>query len=586
MKKLLAIFVVAVMVLSLMPMTMSAATADWVVNSVEGTAVIDGVKDEAYDAFEALVFETCGEGSGNGGGATLDTPLGYGYIMNDADFVYFFMDVHDSDMDNTSANNYERDSVEIFFMDAAALNDAGNPVTAGAKVQWRVCYDGDMGADSGIVPVANDTCVVKVNDDGSGYVVEGKFPITEVLNNQIEMLLQINSASGGARSATVYASGHPEGDNGYQRNSRDTTYDCWMTLALAGDHADTRRDPVEVPYEFTAKNYVDAQSAPFFSQLFAQDVVSWGWYGVGSGKGGVLGDTVDYSWNAIDLTQPVFDTTNTNDWTAAPNYAIQVSCNGILDTAGDTAHYEFSISDIVITADGYDTVTIPAQTLDCKWVAKEESWGISGTDSSIELGATIRDTLGLTVQQFCEEYIPAISNISYSVTLDKWNLVTAADVQAFVDGLGALEDAFINESLAEYTDRVNAALATASAEGATPDAIKDALDDATKAVNRARKDSENNGYVNAAYAHCDSLQAIVDQIQGLYDAAVAAQSAPAEEPVAADNAPADSEANAPADSASSSSEGGSSTGLIVGIIVVVVVIVVVVAAILLGKKKK
>ena len=591
MKRLLALLVVATMIVSIFAMTnvVSAATADWVVNSVEGTATIDGVKDDAYDAFEALVFETCGEGSGNGGGATLDTPLGHGYIMNDAEYVYFFMDVDDADRDNTSTNAYERDSVEVFFMEPAALNDAGQPIAAGAKTQWRICYDGDMGADSGTPPVSGDTCVVLEKEDGSGYVVEGKFPITEVLNNQIEMLLQINSASGGARSATVYASGHPEGDNGYQRNDRKSDYDCWMTLALAGDHADTRVDPIPVAQEITVKNYQSILDRKFDTQIFVQDQATWSyWNTVYSGPSIGLGTTGEFAANGLYQPVPADALTAelTKDYATAPKLAVQLSDNAMAD--GDAEEFTATYSDITIKATGYTDVVIPGAAVEKKLKAAAADWGMSGNSWEIDLGTPIITDLGLTVQQFCTEYLPALTDINFTVSFDTYNLNDLATVQAFVDNLAVVEQEFVDtdETIVEALEKANAALAAAQAEGATAEALEDALKDANSAKNRANKTRENAGWAEGGIADTyiqTTFGGIVDQIQALVDAAAA--SAPAEEEAPADEAeaPAD-EAEAPADS--SSSESGSSTGVIVGIIVAVVVVVVVVLAVVLGKKKK
>lgn len=566
MKRLLAILVVATMLVSIIAMTpvLNAATADTVINSAEGTAVIDGVKDDAYANATELVFDQCG--SSNGGGAVLDTPAAHGYVINDAEWVYVFYDVHDTDLDNTATNSYEQDSIELFYMEN------------NTKQQWRIHYD-EGNADADQTKVDTSWYAVVVGDNG--YTVECKFPITDVLNNQIEMLMQVDWCSGGKRDATVYITGHPEGDDGWQRDNRQTTYDCWWTLQLVGEFEDTRVDPVEEAEEITVKNYATIKNTQFFTQLFGQDVVSWGWFGVGSGAGSTLGQTVEMNWNAIDLTQPDFNAENTSDFTKAPNYSIQVSCNGTM-AAGDSAHYIFSVSDITITAEGYDNVVIPAQELDCKWVGKEESWGISGTDSSIELGTPIRDALGISIQQFCEEYIPAITNINYTLTLDSYNLNTLADVEAFEEGLAELEQAFIDETLAEYTTKVNEALTAAQAAGDDADALKKALDDANKALNRATKEVENSGYaadgLAATYVK-DTLGAVVAEIQSMVDAAAPAEPEPAEDNTPEDNTPA-----APS-SSSTSSEGGS-TGLIVGIVVAVVVVVAAVVGIVLGKKKK
>lgn len=581
MKRLLAILVVATMLVSIFAMTnvVSAATADWVVNSVQGTAVIDGVKDEGYDAFEALVFDTCGKSDGNGGGATLETPLGYGYIMNDDQFVYFFMDVHDADMDNTSDDAWQRDSVEAFYMDFA---EGGG----GSKVQWRVCYDGTMGADSGTPPVDGETCVVKVNDDGSGYVVEGKLPITEVLNNQIEMLLQINSATGGARSATVYASGHPEGDDGYQRNDRTTDYDCWMTLQLVGEFADTRVDPVPVAQEITVKNYQDIMARNFTTQIFVQDQATWSyWNTVYGGPTIKLGETGEFA--AAGLYQPVpadaLTPELTNDYTTAPKLAVQLSDGAMQD--GESEEFTATYSDITIKATGYEDVVIPGAAVDKKLKAATADWGMSGNSWEIDLGTPIRETLGLTIEQFCKEYLPALTDINFTCSFDTYNLNSIDTLNEFVANLEAIEQTFIDENLKEYTDKVNQALADAEAANGDVAALEAALKSATQGTNRARTEVTNAGYSGIALTYVEeTLQPIVDQIQGMLDEANAA-AAPAEpETPAEDNeaAPAD-DAEKPADS--SSSDGGN-TGLIVGIVVVVVVVIVVIVAVVMGKKKK
>ena len=173
MKKLFSALVVVLALCVAATFSVSAATADIVIQSVEGTAVIDGVKDEAYDGAQALEFVQ--QGKVNGAGGTLDEPIGTAYIINDAEWVYVYFDVIDDQLDNTNANNHERDSVEAFWMD-------GN-----AKNQIRYHYDQDeTGAD--IVDVDSGTAYEsKAVLTDTGYAVELKFPITDVRDNQIEM---------------------------------------------------------------------------------------------------------------------------------------------------------------------------------------------------------------------------------------------------------------------------------------------------------------------------------------------------------------------------------------------------------------
>ncbi|HIS24686.1 MAG TPA: hypothetical protein IAD01_04700, partial [Candidatus Faeciplasma gallinarum] len=67
MKKLFCILIAAAMLCLNAAVVVVADTADIVHESVEGTAVIDGVKDEAYDGAQALEFVQQGKVNGAGG---------------------------------------------------------------------------------------------------------------------------------------------------------------------------------------------------------------------------------------------------------------------------------------------------------------------------------------------------------------------------------------------------------------------------------------------------------------------------------------------------------------------------------------
>ena len=239
MKKLIGILAVCIAMCLCMTAVSFAATADIVHQSVEGTAVIDGTKDDAYA--NALTLPFIQKGESNGGGEVFDAPQGTAYIINDAEWVYVYFEVYDSALDNTSANNYEQDSIEAFWM------------VDNSKTQIRYHYDGVVDADSGTAPV--DGTDYKAVTTDNGYAVELRLPITDVKANQIEMCLQINACTDGKRDCTIYIEGNAAADNAYQRTNRQTDYDVWWTLALAGDHADSRVDPEEKPMELTAKNY-------------------------------------------------------------------------------------------------------------------------------------------------------------------------------------------------------------------------------------------------------------------------------------------------------------------------------------------
>lgn len=570
MKKLLAILVVATMLVSIIAMTpvMSAATADWHHPSGEGTAVIDGEKDAAYDAATVLVFDQCG--TSNGSGAVLDEPAAHVYVINDNEFIYVYFDVHDTDLDNTASNNYEQDSVEIFYM------------KDNKKTQWRIHYDDVIDADSGDVAVLGDNVAVNVYGDGSGYAVEAKLPITDVLSNQCEILLQVDWCSGGKRDATVYASGHPEGDDGWQRDNRQTDYDCWMTLDLVGEFEDTRVDPVPEAQELTPKNYASILARQFTTQLYSQDVVSWGWVGMGVNDNIPFGSTVELTWEAVSgVTAETFTAENTKDWTSVPVFGIQVADGAMVN--GEKGEYSGSWSDFTITAEGYEDVVVPGQEYTWKWTASEADWGMSGNSYAIDLASSVISQLGLTIEQFCTEYLPAVTTVTGSISFDVYNLNEYQTVVDYEAGLVALEQEWIDTdtTLAEQLEKANNALATA--QGAPEDlaALENALKDANNAMNRSNKARESAGWVEGGLADTyikETFGGIVDEIQALVDAATPAEPEPADEPTNDDTA----DTTAPVEN---NSEGGS-TGLVVGIIVVIVVIVVVVAAIVLGKKKK
>ena len=568
MKRLLAILVVATMLVSVFAMTpvLNAATADWVENSAEGTAVIDGEKDAAYDAANVLVLDQYGHG--NGGGEVRATPAAHAYVINDSENVYIYVDVHDDDLDNASANNYEQDSVELFYMN-------GNQ-----KTQWRIHYDGTLDNDSGDALALGENVAVVLTD--GGYAVEAKIPITDVSNNQIEMLIQINDCTGGSRTGTVYVTGHPEGDDAWQRSNRQTEYDCWMTLQLVGEFENTRVDPEPEAEEITVKNYQSIASRAFGTSFFIQDQATWSYWNTLADGGSVgLGETLDI---AVDFTLKVpadaLTPELTNDYTTVPKFRMSFSDGAMVE--GDKGEYSVSIGDIVITAEGYENVVIPAQDIDFKLECTMADWGLTGNAREIEMANDVIDQLGLTVEQFCTEYLPALTGLTTTFTYNSYNLNTKEVVDEFIAGLEALEQTFIDEKLKDYTDRVEAALEAAKGANGDAKVLADALDDATKATNRARTDCNNAGYTGIALDHVENVLAPkVAEIQALVDEAAAAAEPEVED---TPTEPESTEDKAPASSNTSSS--GGSTGVVVGIIIAVVVVIVAVVAVVLGKKKK
>ncbi len=571
MKRLIGIICVVMALCLTMTAISFAATADIVNESAEGTATVDGTKDEAYDAATALEFVQ--KGSSNGGSEVLDEPIGRAYIINDTEYVYVWFEVYDDTLDQASGNTYEQDSVEFFWMD----DDS--------KYQIRVRYDGSISADTGSDYADRGAEFVAVETD-NGFAVEAKFPITDALDNQIEMCLQINACTDGSRDYTCYILGNDDADNAYQRTTREADYDVWWTLTLAGEIEDTRVDLASVPGELNEDNYLTIQEMTIGVQAYTQENVTWSnWTSVPSGSFTTVtyGESVDVSWDYDAYTfDGLITEENTNSWTVNPALAIQIQDNGNLLLAddaevgdtGDSGRFTYTYSDITLVATGYDDIVIPGETVTSSWQIKQENGYTSGTSKAIDLLAPIMEATGLDLQGVAEQYLPALTNISFSVSFDAYELIYPEDIEAYLVVLDEEDTALLAE-LQEYIDRVDAAEEIINNEESTLEEMEDALDDATKAANRSVKAAGN--YPKSATA-AQELQDRVATLSATVEAAQAA-AAPAEEEVTEEE---DTSADTSTDSSSSSS-----TGVVVGIIIVIVVIVVVVVVVVVtGKKKK
>lgn len=569
MKKLIGILAVCIAMCLCMTAVSFAATADIVHQSVEGTAVIDGTKDDAYA--NALTLPFIQKGESNGGGEVFDAPQGTAYIINDAEWVYVYFEVYDSALDNTSANNYEQDSIEAFWM------------VDNSKTQIRYHYDGVVDADSGTAPV--DGTDYKAVTTDNGYAVELRLPITDVKANQIEMCLQINACTDGKRDCTIYIEGNAAADNAYQRSNRQTEYDVWWTLALAGDHADSRVDPEEKPMELTAKNYEEVKNASLNLSIHSNDNFEWSRWAdwIATDVNVPLTQTVDVEWTEFSKYDFTVDTATTKEYTVAPQFTIDINDAGFLTIPegaangdkGDKAKYAYTYSDITLTAEGFADVVIPGATVSQIWEIYVPSWGgTAGNGSTIDLAAGLK-AAGLSVEDTCK-FMNALTSVKFTISFDSLNLVDDEYAVTF-----AAEDEAKIAEIQEYIDRVEAAKTVLADTTADAAAKQDAADDAKKAANRALKEVE--GYPNATamaqelVTAAEELVAHAAEAKAAEDAAAAEANKPAE-----DAAPAEDE-NKPA---ATDSEGGSNTGLIVGIIIAVVVVAIIAVVAVLGKKKK
>ncbi len=573
MKKFLSILTVALALCLCMTVASFAATADIVHQSVEGTAVIDGEKDDAYANALALPFIE--KGVNNSSGEPFDTAQATAYIINDAEWVYVYFDVYDTSLDNTSANTYEQDSVEVFWM-------ADN-----AKNQIRYHYHQDESGND-VVDVDSGTpseSKVKITD--TGYAVELKFPITDVKSNQIEMCLQVNACTDGARDCTIYIEGNADADNAYQRTNRQSEYDCWWTLTLAGEFADTRVDPEEKPLDYSLKAWNNIKAAQISASIHAQNNVDWSDWATWTTEtiNVPIGQTVDIAWEMFNKSE--FNAENTNNFTVVPQFSLDISdASGYLtikDGAvegdkGDKAKYRYTYSDITITSEGYDDIVIPGASVAQTWEIYVPSWGgTAGNGGNIDMSGALVSA-GYTVEQVVD-IMANLTAVKLSLTFESIDLVDTA-LLAEWDALYEAEDTAKIAELQEYIDRVEAAKAVIADEAADITAKEEAVDDASKAANRATKEAE--GYTQAT-AKAGELTAAVEEMTATLEELKAAAAEPEEPAPAEDETPAPAEDNAPA--ASASSDSGSSTGLVVGIVIAVVVIIIIVAVVLSKKKK-
>lgn len=488
MRKLFCLLTVIAMLCSVMTVFAFGATADLVHQSVEGTAVIDGAKDDAYA--KALNLKMDQKGESNGGGALYDSPLADAYILNDAEYVYVLVEVYDDNLDMGNAEVYAQDSVEIFWMEN------------NAQVQIRYRYDGEM---SGSVDMDKGHAVVLTD---KGYNVEFKMPITDVLNNQIEMCLQINDCKDGVRDATCYITGNPDGDNAYQRTNRESSYDVWWTLTLAGDHADSRtapepEDESAYDWELTAENYAAVTEVPYGFQIFTMDMVNYSWVASGGYYTDTFGTHMTHTWT--DMANSFFMTEDlTAGYTKDPKFAMQVNDHNYLklpdgsvqgDT-GESAKFVFEYQDIIIKADGYADVIVPGGRYEEIFEIVNMGTYNSGNNFEIDFVKPIKEQLGLDTKGLVE-YMLVVDEIYFDINLVEFNGITYDELIAYEEALNAASEE-ICAKVQPYADEAEAA--------------KDAAKDADKAIDET---SDLN-------AHLEVLKGYLATAQAAYDNAVAA----------------------------------------------------------------
>lgn len=161
------------------------------VPQAKNAPVIDGVKDKAWK--KAATVATGVTVAGSADGAKADVKL-----MWDEDAIYALFEVTDPQLDESSANPWEEDSVEVFL-------NPGNTKQGGygdADGQYRVSFTnvvtlGGNGPDAGAI-----TSAAKVTR--TGYTVEIAIALADgegVVGAEHGLELQVNDAADGVRTA-------------------------------------------------------------------------------------------------------------------------------------------------------------------------------------------------------------------------------------------------------------------------------------------------------------------------------------------------------------------------------------------------
>ena len=574
MKKLISVLAV-ILALGLAAATaVCAATADLTVLSVLGTAVIDGIKDEAYA--DAVPVEFNQQGDTNGNGMVMDHSDATAYIINDAEYAYVFVDVYDDNLDNSGSIAYDRDSVELFWM------------VDNAKAQIRYHFDGTVDADSG----EDVESAVVITD--TGYAVEAKIPITDVFDDKIEICIQINVCEDGLRQYTCYIQGNAEGDRAYARNNRESPNDCWWTLALAGRFEDTIEGEKNEPMEIDRDNFMSLRDSKFGVSLAVRNASGETGLLVGE-TDGVFGGTVKISWEGSSgLTEDRIGVRG------EPELFIMITDSGYLklpegaqvgDT-GETATYTFTYTDITITADGYDNVVVPGGTLDdIRFTVKQEDGWTSGTSVEIDLTEPVKEQLGLDTEGLCE-YLTNVTEVTTTVTFDAWNGRTKDDLDWYLSVLED-EDKNILAIIHRNMDGVMEAKAVIEDETSDLTAKQEALKNAFAALEHT--ETYVREYHTQSMEVLTEMRAIVEELSSAVEKLEAEaqeqeqqeqqtqqEDSDAQEPgVSGESGEPVNEENEATSSADEENGGGS--GVIIGIVVAVVVIIIITAA---GSKRK
>lgn len=183
---------------------------------------VDGIDDIAEGWADANEYNFVSKVSLEGGAVSTDTAASARFMYDDNNF-YFFVYVTDSSIDNTSANNYERDGLEILFDEDCCKQEGANSPDWGevnkdgfhyratgldAKSEVKEGLDPSTAAiQGGGTDGAKKTgIVVKYALTDTGYTMEGMIPFAgpKAGGEKIGLDLIVQDCKGGVRYNELY----------------------------------------------------------------------------------------------------------------------------------------------------------------------------------------------------------------------------------------------------------------------------------------------------------------------------------------------------------------------------------------------
>lgn len=166
------------------------ATAKPYMSVSAGTVIVDGVADSIWNEVSAvpLTIEM---------GAVAEAQA---KLLWDKSNLYLWMEVMDNELDKTSLESHEQDSVEVFLDE----NNGKTEEYEDDDKQYRINYMDEKSFNGIKCTAENVTSAVKVTD--GGYIVEAAFKWTDITpkaGTEIGIELQINNGAGGTRIGTL-----------------------------------------------------------------------------------------------------------------------------------------------------------------------------------------------------------------------------------------------------------------------------------------------------------------------------------------------------------------------------------------------